>query len=102
MQHAAVATSCQGTACNALVAESLTVVRLLSPCCCRQQPGFFTLLQVRRGQWGDMSAVYKLWDLTRDANGIQELFHKVSMLRQLQALQVVAILFCLAGLRCAV
>ena len=67
-------------------------MRLLSPCSCRQESGFCTSLQIRRGKWGDKSAVYKIWDLTRDADGIHELFHKVSMLRQLQALQVVMLL----------
>ena len=99
MQHAAVATSSQGTACNAQAAESPSVTRLLCPCSCDQQPGFRTSLQLRRGKWDDRSAVYKIWDLMRCADGIHELFHEIKILTHLQSLQVMILSICSTGLR---
>ena len=75
-------------------------MRLMSICPCNQKSGFSATLQVRRGKWGERPAVYKIWDLTRDAGGIHELFHEISILTHLQALQVMLFSYYWTGLCC--
>lgn len=94
LQYAAVDAKRCSTACSARVPNESLVMRLMSICPCNQQSGFSATLQIRRGKWGDKPAVYKIWDLTRDADGIHELFHEISMLAHLQALQVMLFSYC--------
>ena len=82
---------------HAQVIDVSFVMRLLSLCPYDHWTGFSAMLQIRRGKWGGKSAVYKIWDLTRDVTGIHELFHEISILTQLQALQVRSLSFCGIG-----